>query len=318
MDNLTHTLAGLALAETGLKRTSRLATVTLVLAANLPDLDGLSYLFGSGTDALGFRRGWTHGVLAMLVLPVVLSGAMLAWNRLVVHNRGTVRAGWLLALASIGVWSHPVLDLLNVYGVRLLMPFSSRWFYGDALFIMDPWIWGVLLLGILLAQRRGRAGTIEIRRVGRPAQAALAVSAVYALLMAGVSRWGERIVEQRASNGHASRTLAAPVFGNPLRRDIIRRLDGRYELGELTVGFPWRYRQLEQAPTGSRALGAAAAARTKQGATFLDWARFPRFETEPAGDSVVVTISDVRYEGGGGRSWASVTLLVPGTAAQRP
>ena len=47
----------------------------------------------------------------------------------------------LLVLAYVGVISHPALDWLNVYGIRLLMPFSPRWFYGDALFIVDPWVW---------------------------------------------------------------------------------------------------------------------------------------------------------------------------------
>ena len=37
--------------------------------------------------------------------------------------------------------THPVLDWLNNYGIRLLMPFSPRWFYGDAVFIIDPWLW---------------------------------------------------------------------------------------------------------------------------------------------------------------------------------
>ena len=33
------------------------------------------------------------------------------------------------------------MDVLNSYGVRLLMPFSGRWFYGDALYIVDPWLY---------------------------------------------------------------------------------------------------------------------------------------------------------------------------------
>ncbi|HEV8600059.1 MAG TPA: metal-dependent hydrolase [Gemmatimonadales bacterium] len=128
MDNLTHTLAGFALAESGLKHTTRLGTATLVLAANLPDLDGLSYLFGSATDGLAFRRGWTHGVLAMVLLPPLLTAGMLGWSRLGGGAGARVRGGWLLLLAAIGVISHPLLDLLNTYGVRLLMPFSERWF----------------------------------------------------------------------------------------------------------------------------------------------------------------------------------------------
>ena len=39
MDNLTHSLVGWALAETGLKRRTRLGTAACVLAANMPDID---------------------------------------------------------------------------------------------------------------------------------------------------------------------------------------------------------------------------------------------------------------------------------------
>ena len=47
-----------------------------------------------------------------------------------------VHFGWLYALAFIACLTHPALDWLNVYGIRLLEPFSSRWFYGDVLFIV--------------------------------------------------------------------------------------------------------------------------------------------------------------------------------------
>ena len=82
MDNVTHTLVGLALAESGLKRRTRFATATLLLGSNLPDVDGFTHCFGSATDALAFRRGWTHRVLAMAVLPLLLTALMLGWGRL--------------------------------------------------------------------------------------------------------------------------------------------------------------------------------------------------------------------------------------------
>ena len=72
MDNLAHTLAGAALAKAGLDRRTPLATPTLLIAANLPDVDVLSYL-RDPLFALTFRRGWTHGILAMAVLPVMLA-----------------------------------------------------------------------------------------------------------------------------------------------------------------------------------------------------------------------------------------------------
>jgi inner membrane protein len=308
MDNLTHTLAGFAFAESGLKRRTRLGTAALVLGANLPDLDGLSYLFGSGIDGLAFRRGWTHGVLAMAVLPLLLAAALLGWSRLVPREGHATQTKGLLLLAAIGVWSHPLLDLLNTYGVRLLMPFSSRWFYGDALFIIDPWIWLTLGTGIVLsswlARRQKNPG-----RSARPAQVALALSSCYALAMAALSRAGAAAVERQAGES-ASRTLAAPVFGNPLRRDVIRELHGRYELGELSFGWRPRYSATAQRPSGREEPAAALAARTRAGTIFLRWARFPCFELERSGEHVMVVISDLRYQGRGNRSWASVTVPV--------
>ena len=147
MDPLCHTLVGGILAEGGLKRHSTLATTTLILGANLPDLDVVSY-FGGGDAALHFRRGWTHGVLALVVLPVLLTGLMVGfdrWRRRRGHLGPPVRPGRLLLLAGLAVASHPLLDWLNVYGVRILMPFDGRWLYGDAVFIVDPWLW--LLFG---------------------------------------------------------------------------------------------------------------------------------------------------------------------------
>src|SRR5512142_890594 len=87
MDNLTHTLVGAALAETGLGRRTALATATLLIAANLPDVDGILYWVARPDSAYGFRRGWTHGVLALAVWPFLLTGAVLAWDRWVRRRR---------------------------------------------------------------------------------------------------------------------------------------------------------------------------------------------------------------------------------------
>ena len=65
-----------------------------------------------------------------------------------------IRPVQLLLLSYIGVILHVLMDLLNNYGVRLLMPFSQRWFYGDVLFIIDPWLWIDLGAGVWLARRR--------------------------------------------------------------------------------------------------------------------------------------------------------------------
>ena len=71
MDNLCHTLVGAALGEAGLKRRTPLAMATLLVGANLPDVDAVTYVYADSPTSFAFRRGWTHGVLAMAVLPIL-------------------------------------------------------------------------------------------------------------------------------------------------------------------------------------------------------------------------------------------------------
>lgn len=310
MDNLAHTLTGLAIAEAGLRRKTALGATTLAIAANLPDVDALIYFVGDGIDALAFRRGWTHGILAMLVLPVLLAAVMRLASRL--RRPGTEGPAaswrWLIILSTIGVWSHPLLDLLNTYGVRLLMPFSSRWFYGDALFIIDLWLWLALLAGILLSRRRGLR---LAPNPPRPAQAAIAVVGVYVVCMAISSRIGRGIVEHQAPGPRADRVMVSPMPVTPFRRTVVRDLGDRYETGELTLGSPARYRRADETLTAHDSDLAAAAARTPDGAAFLSWSRFPRFAAEPGGDGRLVRISDMRYADVRGRGWASVVVRIP-------
>jgi inner membrane protein len=302
MDNLTHTLVGLALARSGLGRASRFGTATLVVGANLPDLDGLAYLVGSNQTALAFRRGWTHGILAMAVLPPLLALLMGALGRRFRDDpaRPGIDLRGLLVLAAIGIWSHPLLDLLNVYGVRLLMPFSEHWFTADALFILDPWMWVVLLGGIGASRIRGSVG---------PARVAVAGFAGYGLLMAVAGYASRRIVARQT--GVEVRTMAAPVFGTPLRREVLRDLGSDYEVGELALGLRPHYRATGRVPVGRDAPGVGAASHTPEGERFLRWARFPVFEAAPDARGVRVTIRDLRFGRIRGGSWASIAILVP-------
>jgi inner membrane protein len=160
MDNLAHSLVGAWMAEAGLKRTTPLATATLVIGANLPDVDAL-YTFAGSDASLYWRRGWTHGVLALALWPFVLTGWMLLWDRYVRRRRHPdlppARFGPLLVCSALSVLSHPALDWLNTYGVRLLMPFDGTWFYGDTLFIIDPWVWLLAGASVVMADARTRA-----------------------------------------------------------------------------------------------------------------------------------------------------------------
>jgi inner membrane protein len=313
MDNLAHTLAGLAIGEAGLRRKTAFGATTLAIAANLPDIDAIILPIGDGGDALAFRRGWTHGILAMLVLPPLLALCMRGVSRLRKMRRESPTASWrwLIVLSTIGVWSHPLLDLLNTYGVRLLMPFSGRWFYGDALFIIDPWLWLALLAGVVMSRWRARRHGADATR---PARVAIGLLALYIVAMAASSRIGRGIVERQATGEHTDRVMVSPIPVTPVRRMVVRDLGDRYETGELTLGAAARYRRAAETPSGRDTELAAAAARTPEGAAFLSWSRFPRFAAEASDDGLHVRISDMRYADVRGRGWASVVVRIPSTS----
>lgn len=179
MDNLTHSLVGALIGQAGLKRRTGLAMPALVIGANLPDIDATCVVYG--IESLAMRRGITHGPVAWVALPLALAG-LLWWYDRWQAQRGTrpggrahVRFGWLLALAFIACLTHPALDWLNNYGIRLLAPFSNKWFYGDTLFIVDVWLWLGLGFATWLSLRREKAD----RSWRWPAITALAAAIVY-------------------------------------------------------------------------------------------------------------------------------------------
>lgn len=317
MDNLAHTLAGAALGEAGLKEKTGLGLATLMIAANLPDVDALGLLVG---ENLAWRRGWTHGPIAMLLLPLLLTAAMIGFDRWQAR-RGTrpaarlpVRPGWLLALAYIGTLSHPVLDFLNTYGIRCLMPFSERWFYGDTLFIIDVWVWTTLALGVGIARHRRKHHRAAPRT---PALAAIALVTLYTAAMAGAGRTAEAIVARaaRAEGLPVAQVLASPVPVDPFRRDILLSTGTHYRFGEVRwrpgARLVWQP-QLVPINMNDPAV-ASAAAQSKELRDFLYWSRFPFAQVERAGATTRVRVSDGRYATlpTGGRFTREVTLETP-------
>lgn len=315
MDNLCHSLVGATLAEAGLKKRTALATATLVIGANLPDVDVLAYAWGPET-ALGFRRGWTHGVLALAFWPFVLTGIMLAWDRLVRLRRGPgaepASPRELMILSVISILTHPFLDWLNTYGMRWLMPFRDVWSYGDTLFIIDIWIWLALGIGWLWSRRRSRKGR---EMAERPARVALAAVCVYILLMGGSQLAARQTARESLADAGASpeRLMAGPLPLTPFRRQIVAETGDVLHLG--TVDWLRRPAFAPGNPAvlpenaGHPAITAAAA--TPQGAIFLHWARFPFFLVEERPERWIVRMTDARYTINPGTGFGALTVEVP-------
>jgi inner membrane protein len=147
LDNLTHSLVGLTAAKGGLERLSPGATVLCVLAANAPDADIVVLLFGDRWDFLQHHRGITHAIVGTAVLavllPLIFCGVDRLWARLRRRPPKTNFRGLLIASVIVSA-THPLLDWTNNYGIRFLLPWNSRWSYGDLVFIVDPFLWLVL------------------------------------------------------------------------------------------------------------------------------------------------------------------------------
>jgi inner membrane protein len=158
MDNLTHSLVGLAAAKAGLEKLSPGATVVCLLAANSPDADILTLVGGRWTY-LQNHRGITHSILGTialaLALPLVFHGCAWLIARLRKRRPATRLRGLMIA-SILATVTHPLLDWTNNYGVRFLLPWNSRWFYGDLVFIMDPVFWLVLGGAVFLVAARTR------------------------------------------------------------------------------------------------------------------------------------------------------------------
>jgi inner membrane protein len=321
MDNVCHTLVGAALAEAGLKRRTALGTATLMIGANFPDIDVLAVPLGHGVD---FRRGWTHGVLALVVLPLVLTAIMIAWDRWLtapqarraaIERPRRVVPRELLLLSAISILTHPTLDWMNEYGMRWLMPFSGRWFYGDALFIIDPWLWAALGVGVALARRAG----------ARPARVALAASAVYVVGMLALSVGSRRVARRElAGRGFepSARLMVSGSFANPLRRRVLLEDGRRYRYGTLSLGSTPGLGLDRVIETNASAQQAIAAASTPEGRRFLVWSRFPFYVIEPQPEGTLVRIADARYSlGRRSGDWAAVEVRLtpldqPSSAAE--
>ena len=161
MDNLTHSFAGAALAELALRDGTtpaprRLFLAAGVVASNFPDAD-LLYV-GITPPPLGYllhHRGHTHtvvGLLAQFALLALLCYLLPAIRRLADADRTR-----LLALIAVSLAGHLAMDAPNTYGVHPFHPFDSRWYYGDAVFILEPWLW-IVLGAATAANAKGRLG----------------------------------------------------------------------------------------------------------------------------------------------------------------
>jgi inner membrane protein len=300
MDNVTHTLTAVALSHAGLGRKTRLATLTLIVAANLPDVD-VVWSFGGGAAYLEHHRGITHSILGVSLLACLLAGVVFGLGRRLKPKPGpALSLRWLLILSFVGTASHLLMDFTNSYGVRPFLPFSARWYASDIMFIFDPLLLLLLLLGLgLPLLLRLVSEEVGVRK-SRPAWGAiLALGALLSLwgLRAVAHRRALNFLEAQTYAGEEPRRVGAfPSPANPFGWTGVIETSAAYDVLPVDVlasDVDARSAQEFRKPEASPAL--AAALKTRTGGIFMDFARFPWAQVEAGDSGYDVQIRDLRF-----------------------
>lgn len=294
MDNLTHSLVGLFLARAGLRRATPRGTAILVLGANAPDFDAVSW-FGGPATYLHWHRNLTHSLLAIPAM-ALLTVAMVRFA-----GRKPVQWRPALLIAMVAVASHLLLDLTNIYGVRLLLPFSAQWFNWDLTPVIDFTIWTILLLGVA-APALGRLVGSEIGERRREPGGGWAVAALLLLFSYDAARAvahdrAVAEVEARQYNGLTPRRTGAFPEANPLRWTGIAELSDAYVMAPVDLRHEFRPQDGTTYDKAARTPEVEAARLTFAFGRLLEFAQWPVWVSEPmpGGRLTRVRLIDLRF-----------------------
>ena len=299
MDNITHSLVGWTLGETGLKRKTRKGLAALIVGANAPDID---VFFGHAPwEPLAMHRGFTHGLIGgVIVLPLLLAGLLWLVDRWQVRRGASFKSGlemdfrWLLALAFLGTLTHPFLDLLTTYSVQLWSPLTRDWWHADALFIIDIGLWLILPVSLELSRRREMRGRSDW---GQPARIGVAVALTYIAFNLGLSERAKADLHARVGSPLGSGIFASPPPVAFWRRDLVwREGDGyaRARWDPLAGGLSAPPYRLTPANMDDPLVRQAIRQRPRL-SKFLGWSVMPVALVERSGCIARVTIADARY-----------------------
>ncbi len=298
MENLTHTLVGVLLSRAGLHRLTPRATAICVVAANIPDIDIVTAV--SPIDYLTYHRHITHALPALPIMAVLAVLLVEGVCRLRRRGGEEIRWGPAFAVALLATLSHIALDMTNAYGTRLWLPFDGHWSSWDALFIVDLWVWAILVLPLVilfglryLDPAKGRKRAIAVAAAGLVAL--VAYIGFRAVLHERVVAGLQALTYE---GGPAVRVAAFPVPLETFRWSALVETQDAFLLGitdDRQPSTPPAWQRFEKAKQSEllRAARASPVARR-----YLDFASYARAEVEAMSAGHRVQFSDFRFRRG--------------------
>ena len=300
MDPITHGLASCVLKRAAFSRLPRAATIAMLVAGTIVDIDSLSAYFGPSAF-LTFYRTYCHSLLAALLFSLLVTIPFFMRRRGPREQQTPPLPIFLAALAAAVL--HLLMDVSQSAGVELFWPFSAHPFALDWVATTDLWIVGILLAGILLPAL-SRLVTEEIGAKSKGprgkagASLALAGMILYVVLRFVLHGNALAAMESRTYRGELPRKAAAfPASGSPFRwHGIVETARALHDL-EVDVGpgasFDPDSGITSYKPESSPALDAARdTAVTRR---FLQVARFPKATVEKIPEGFRVTLRSFPY-----------------------
>ncbi|WP_033425440.1 metal-dependent hydrolase [Arsukibacterium perlucidum] len=218
MDSLSQIClgAGVATLVMGRKVPVKQAVLWGAVAGTLPDLD---VLFDAG-DAIAnmvSHRAHSHALFYLaLVSPFV------AWLISAIHRQSALFPRWWMAIGLV-LLTHPLLDVMTIYGTRLGLPFTDTPFGVGSIFIIDPLYTLPLLFALIFGLFRPQWST-------RAAACGLGLSSVYLIWSVSAQQWIATVVKAELPVPAAKAVLVTPTpFNTILWRVLIMTEQGYYE-----------------------------------------------------------------------------------------
>ncbi|SNY54440.1 inner membrane protein [Arsukibacterium tuosuense] len=218
MDSLSQIClgAGVATLVIGRKVPVKQAVLWGAVAGTLPDLD---VLFDAG-DAIAnmvSHRAHSHALFYL-----ALVSPLLAWLISALQRQTALFLHWWLAIGLVLI-THPLLDVMTIYGTRLGLPFTDTPFGVGSIFIIDPLYTLPLLFALIIALLKPKWCT-------GAAASGLGLSSVYLIWSFSAQQSITSIVEAELPVPAADAVLVTPTpFNTILWRVLIMTEQGYYE-----------------------------------------------------------------------------------------